>query len=186
MPARARRLALPLEAPEARFGRTGLTATPRRLHSRRKRSNRPAMPTTRRPTERASRGVDIRSSKTLSLAALIGVLLVASACATPIGVSLTDPQDVHRLVTQSVLTGDEPSWATTQTLQRLGLTDRFDKDPEATLAQIRGDGTGLGPDRLFALAELSFLYAGQKNRQEYFLASAVYAYAFLFGTNGAV
>jgi len=144
------------------------------------------MPTTRRPTERASRGVDIRSSKTLSLAALIGVLLVASACATPIGVSLTDPQDVHRLVTQSVLTGDEPSWATTQTLQRLGLTDRFDKDPEATLAQIRGDGTGLGPDRLFALAELSFLYAGQKNRQEYFLASAVYAYAFLFGTNGAV
>jgi pimeloyl-ACP methyl ester carboxylesterase len=130
--------------------------------------------------------VGIRSSRTSALVALIGVLLLASACATPIGVSLTDPQDVHRLVTQSVLTGDEPSWATTQTLHRFGLADRFGKDPEATLAQIRGDGTGLGPDRLFALAELSFLYAEGKNRREFFLASAVYAYAFLFGKDAAV
>jgi hypothetical protein len=42
-------------------------------------------------------------------------------------------------------------------------------------AQLRGDGTGLGPDRLFALAELSFLYAEQGNRQDYYLAAAVYA-----------
>jgi pimeloyl-ACP methyl ester carboxylesterase len=130
--------------------------------------------------------VGIRSSRTAALVTLIGVLLLAGACATPIGVSLTDPQDAHRLVTQSVLTGDEPSWATTQTLHRLGLADRFEKDPEATLAQIRGDGAGLGPDRLFALAELSFLYAEGKNRREFFLASAVYAYAFLFGKDPAV
>ena len=55
-----------------------------------------------------------------------------------------------------------------------------------TLAAIRGDGTGLGPDRLFALAELSFLYAEQDNRRDYYLASAVYAYAFLFRKDGAI
>jgi pimeloyl-ACP methyl ester carboxylesterase len=130
--------------------------------------------------------VGIRSSRAAALVALFGVLLLAGACATPIGVSLTDPQDSYRLVTQSVLTGNEPSWATRQTLHRLGLADRFEKDPEGALAQIRADGAGLGPDRLFALAELSFLYAEGKNRREFFLTSAVYAYAFLFGKDPAV
>lgn len=36
------------------------------------------------------------------------------------------------------------------------------------------------PDRLFALAELSFLHAGRSRESSYYLASAVYAYAFLF------
>src|SRR5262249_46492987 len=138
------------------------------------------------PTRRASRGVGIRSSKTLAFSTLIGVLLLAAACATPIGVSLTDPQDVHSLVTRSVLNGREPSGPTTQTLHRLGLVERFDKDPVGALAAIRGDGTGLGPDRLFALAELSFLHAEQGNRRDYYLASAVYAYAFLFRKDGAI
>jgi pimeloyl-ACP methyl ester carboxylesterase len=54
------------------------------------------------------------------------------------------------------------------------------------LDALRGDGTVLGPDRLFALAELSFLYAEQVQRQDYYLASAVYAYAFLFRKDGAI
>ena len=128
----------------------------------------------------------IRSSKALALSALIGVLLLAGACATPIGVSLTDPQDVLSLVTRSVLNGNEPSGPTTQTLHRLGLADRFDDDPVAVFAQLRGDGTEIGPDRLFALAELSFLYAEKSKRQDYYLASAVYAYAFLFRKDGAI
>jgi len=130
--------------------------------------------------------VGIRSSKTLALSALIGVLLLAAACATPIGVSLTDPQDVHRLVTRSVLNGREPSGPTTQTLHRLGLVERFDEDPVGVFAQLRGDGGAIGPDRLFALAELSFLYAERDNRQDYYLAAAVYAYAFLFRKDGAI
>ena len=162
------------------------TARQPRPPSRRKRNNRPATPTTRRLTRRACRGAGIRSSRVPSLAALIGVLLLAAACATPIGVSLTDPQDVHRLVTRSALNGDEPSGPTAQTLHSLGLADRFEDDPAGVLAQIRGDGTGLGPDRLFALAELSFLYAEKGNRQDYYLASAVYAYAFLFRKDGAI
>ena len=85
-----------------------------------------------------------------------------------------------------MLTSREPSGATAQLLHRLGLADRFDENPAGTLAEIRGDGGGLSPDRLFALAELSFLYAEQENRQDYYLASAVYAYAFLFRKDGAI
>src|SRR5262249_58406076 len=88
--------------------------------SSRRLSSRPPTATTRRLTRPASRGVGIRSSKTLALSALIGVLLLAAGCATPIGVSLTDPQDVHSLVTRSVLNGSEPSGPTAQTLHRLG------------------------------------------------------------------
>jgi pimeloyl-ACP methyl ester carboxylesterase len=135
---------------------------------------------------RACRGAGIRSSRTLALFALIGVLLAAGACATPIGVSLTDPQEVHRLVTRSALNGDEPSSPTAQTLHRLGLTERFEKDPVGVLAELRGDGTELNPDRLFTLAELSFLYAERSARQDYYLAAAVYAYAFLFRKDGAI
>ncbi len=135
---------------------------------------------------RAWRGVDIRSSRSRALVSLIGVLLLTGACLTPIGVSLSDPQDIHRLVARSALTGDKPSAATEQTLHRLGLADRFEDDPAGALGQLRGEGIELSPDRLFALAELSFIYAQQENRQDYYLAAAVYAYAFLFRKDGAI
>src|SRR5206468_6827848 len=126
------------------------------------------------------------SNRALALVSLIGVLLLAGACATPIGVSLSRPEDIHRAVTRSVLTNGTPSAATEQFLHRLGLAERFDKDPGGTLEQLRGQGTGLSRDRLFALAELSFIYGQQENRQDHYLASAVYAYAFLFRKDGAV
>ena len=130
--------------------------------------------------------MDIRSSRALALAALIGVLPLAGACATPIGVSLSGPKEIHRAVTRSVLTNGQPSAATEQFLQRLGLAERFDKNPVGTIEQLRGQGTGLSRDRLFALAELSFIYAQQENRQDHYLAAAVYAYAFLFRKDGAI
>jgi pimeloyl-ACP methyl ester carboxylesterase len=43
---------------------------------------------------------------------------------------------------------------------------------------------GLSRDRLFALAELSFVHAEGTRMTEYYLAAAVYAYAFLFPTDG--
>ncbi|HYS15664.1 MAG TPA: alpha/beta fold hydrolase [Candidatus Binatia bacterium] len=124
--------------------------------------------------------VDTRSDTALGLIALVGVLLVASACATPIGVVRADPQKVHRALTRSVMTAGKPSAATEQTLQRLGLAERFEEDPAGTLGQLRGAGTDLNRNRLFALAELSFLYAEREHRQDHYLAAAVYAYAFLF------
>ena len=56
----------------------------------------------------------------------------------------------------------------------------------AVLAELN---SGLGKpderDRLFALSELSFAYAEDSGNQSYYLASAAYAYAFLFPTNPA-
>jgi len=114
-----------------------------------------------------------------SSALLFGVLLLAGACATPIGVSRADPQSLYRALTRNVLSAGEPSAPTEQLLQRRGLYDRFKEDPEATLAQLRGTGSALNLNVLFALAELSFFHAEKERKQDYYLAAAVYAYAFL-------
>jgi hypothetical protein len=49
--------------------------------------------------------------------------------------------------------------------------------------------SGLGKpderDRLFALSELSFAHAEESGNKSYYLASVVYAYAFLFPANSA-
>ena len=112
------------------------------------------------------------------------LLLLVSACATPIGVARVDTQSVYRSLTASVLSTGRPSAATEQVLVRTGLAQRFQDDPEATLAALRGTGVDLSRDRLFALAELSFVHAEDTHKPEYYLAAAVYAYAFLFPTAG--
>ena len=123
----------------------------------------------------------------MSLRALLVLLaLLASACATPIGVRRVSPQTVYRELNASALSTHAPSAATRRLLQRLGLTERFAKDPEGTLAEIE---SGLGHpderDRLFALAELSLIHAGDRGDPAYDLTAAVYAYAFLFPPNPA-
>ena len=114
---------------------------------------------------------------------LSGLLLLVSACATPIGVARVDTQSVYRSLTASVLSTGRPSASTEQVLVRTGLAQQFQNDPEATLAALRGTGVGLSRDRLFALAELSFVRAEDTQKPEYYLAAAVYAYAFLFPTD---
>ena len=118
--------------------------------------------------------------------ALLGLLLVACACATPVGVNRVDTQSVYRSLTASVLSTGTPGPYSQQLLQRLGLSVRFEKDPEAVLAGLRGSGAGLSREYLFALAELSFFHAEQTQQREYYLGSAVYAYAFLFADRTAL
>jgi pimeloyl-ACP methyl ester carboxylesterase len=112
------------------------------------------------------------------------LLLLLNACATPIGVTRVDTQSVYRSLTASVLSTGRPSAATEQVLVRTGLAQQFHSDPEATLAALRGTGVDLGRDHLFALAELSFVHAEDTHKSEYYLAAAVYAYAFLFSMEG--
>jgi pimeloyl-ACP methyl ester carboxylesterase len=125
------------------------------------------------------RRVDLPLSTGPRLAVLLLAGLLATACATPIGLTSGDIQTVHRALTQSVLSTGRPSGATEQVLQRFGLAERFEKEPEAALAQLRGTGAGIGRGRLFALAELSFLHAERTHKQDHYLAAAVYAYAFM-------
>jgi pimeloyl-ACP methyl ester carboxylesterase len=110
---------------------------------------------------------------------LAGVLVLASACATPIGVNRVEHTVVYRDITRSVLSGSEPSLFTEQYLRRLGLEARFENEPAAVIAVLHGAGADLPPDTLFVLAELSFLHAERTRERPYYLATAVYAQAFI-------
>jgi hypothetical protein len=116
---------------------------------------------------------------------LVASLALLAACATPVGVSQVDPRRVDREITRSALSSGEPSAQTVEVLTRLDLVDRFRTDRDGTLATLH---QGLAPsgdaDRLFALAELSFVRAEETGRRDHALAAAVYAYAFLFPGGG--
>ncbi|MBK7976642.1 MAG: alpha/beta fold hydrolase [Deltaproteobacteria bacterium] len=122
-----------------------------------------------------------RSRRAAQCRALVSLLLALAGCATPVGVDLADPDEVYRTLTANVLTTREPSAASQQLLLRLDLAKRFEDDPERTLMIVHA-GLG-GPDeqaRLFALAELAFSLADRQRDPPWFLASALYACAFLF------
>ena len=112
------------------------------------------------------------------------IVLLCSGCATPVGVKRLNEQAAHRELTANVLSTGRPSAYSTQILERTALSEPFKNDPERVLAELH---SGLGKtderDRLFALSELSFVHAEEARNQSYYLASAVYAYAFLFPPN---
>src|SRR4030095_15050495 len=110
---------------------------------------------------------------------LVALLAMAGACATPVGVTRQDPKVLYRALSKSGLSAAPPSTLTEQCLGRRGLDDAFENNPEAMLAELHRTRTTRDSDRLFALAELSFLHGREKNKREYVLAAAVYAYAFL-------
>src|SRR5262245_17253408 len=113
------------------------------------------------------------------LAIALGVLLLGSACATPVGVAPGNRQSIYRELTASVLSTGKLSAPTEQLLLRRGLNERYEEDPEGVLKELRGSGADLGENDHAALAELSFAYAEKSGRRDYYLAAAVYAYAFL-------
>jgi pimeloyl-ACP methyl ester carboxylesterase len=127
----------------------------------------------------------VKSEQNAMSRTLVAVLLISifffTGCATPVGVTQLDPKTVQRTLTANVLSNGKVSPFTGQILNRLGLSEEFQHEPEKVIAGIHGglDG-GFQPDRLFALAELSFYHASQSNDRQYFLAAACYAYAFLY------
>jgi pimeloyl-ACP methyl ester carboxylesterase len=117
-------------------------------------------------------------------AVLVFTVLCISGCATPVGVTRVDLQAADRELNANILSSGKPSDYSTQVLERTALSERFKSDPQTVLAELN---SGLGKpderDRLFALSELSFAYAEDSGNHPYYLASAAYAYAFLFPTN---
>jgi pimeloyl-ACP methyl ester carboxylesterase len=106
-------------------------------------------------------------------------LLLAAGCATPVGVERADPQSVHRELTGNVLSTGELSDFTQNVLRLAGITE---DDPASALAAIHDAViTGVaGPNAMFAYAELAFKHASRGGGRPYYLASAVYAFAYLF------
>src|SRR5271163_2187044 len=114
------------------------------------------------------------------------VVLFAGGCATPVGVKRLDEQAAHRELNANVLSTGKPSDYSTQLLERSGLTESFKSDPQAVLAQLNSDlGKPDERDRLFALSELSFDYGEDSGNKSFYLASAAYAFAFLFPADQA-
>ena len=96
-------------------------------------------------------------------------------------VERADPTSVQRQVTSNVLNSDQPSALSVQLLQRLGLYPKFQEDPVGALRDLHAGLESRGDRyRLFALSELSYLYAERSHDRSYYLAAAVYAYALLF------
>jgi pimeloyl-ACP methyl ester carboxylesterase len=120
------------------------------------------------------------------MAALAIIALLATGCASPVGVARLGEQAAHRKLNANVLSSGKPSAYSTQILERTALTQLYQELPKTVLAELN---SGLGKpderDRLFALCELSFAYAAASRDQSYYLASAAYAYAFLFPTDPA-
>ena len=113
------------------------------------------------------------------------ILFVLAGCATPVGVRQLDPKQVQRNLTANILSSDELSAPTQHILNRSNLSEKFQSQPEEVIAELhKGLPTASETDRLFALAELCYAYASEKGPREYFFASAIYAYSFLYPTVG--
>src|SRR2546427_5052611 len=112
--------------------------------------------------------------------ALALLLCLATGCATPIGVNYVDQRIAYQSLTANILSAERPSSFSARKLMNANLYQRFEDEPEKALADMHA---GLAPkgdeDRLFALTELSFAHAEASGDKSYYLAAAVYAYAFM-------
>ena len=111
---------------------------------------------------------------------IAGLALIASGCATPIGVHYVDRSVAYHSLTGNVLSTERPSSFSARELVNLNLYQRFEEDPVGALAEMHAGLAATGDeDRIFALTELSFFYANNSGDRSYYLAAVVYAYAFL-------
>lgn len=108
------------------------------------------------------------------------LIFILAGCATPIGVKYVDQRIAYQSLTANILSAERPSSFSARELMNLNLYQRFEEEPERSLAEMHA---GLAPsgdeDRLFALTELSFAHAEASGEKSYYLAAAVYAYSFM-------
>ena len=128
-----------------------------------------------------------RKRALVALAVLSLTCALLAACATPIGVDHVSIEEADRDYGRTVLNSEHLSTLSREYLERLGLSALYEEKPREALAKLR-EGLG-GPDemgRLYALSELWFGAALKSGDRGEFLASAIYAYAFLFPKDPAL
>lgn len=125
-------------------------------------------------------------------AAGTALLIIQSGCTTPIGAEKTSTSLAYRQTHENAVSFNGPSVETRAVLTRFDQERQFAKSPDATLLLLHQKAVESGErDLLFALSELNYL-AGERLRRsikpweprdarDYYLASAVYAWFFLFG-----
>jgi pimeloyl-ACP methyl ester carboxylesterase len=123
---------------------------------------------------------------------LAGLCIVLSGCVNPIGADKTMPAQAYRQTHDNPVSHGKPSPQTRTVLHRFEQGQEFEKSPDAVLQRML-DKAMETKDRslLFTLCELNYL-AGEQVRhrvkkwdtrdpRDYYLASALYAWLFLFG-----
>jgi pimeloyl-ACP methyl ester carboxylesterase len=114
------------------------------------------------------------------------ILLLSAGCETPVSVERLDAGAANRQLIANVLTTDELSPSARNVLRRWVLSERFDDDPAGAIAALHGiatDGRG-DQDEVITLAEMAYLYGEKTHQRPYYLAAAVYSFAFLFPEKG--
>ena len=117
-----------------------------------------------------------------ALCAALFVVVAADGCSAPVSVKQLSPQNEYVRLSSNALTDGEVSDATQIVLRRYNLVEAFEQDPPVAITTLRNVvviGRG-GNDELFALAELSALYAQRTASRADAMAAALYAFAFLF------
>ena len=109
-------------------------------------------------------------------------LLLTAGCETPVGVERVDASTAQRRLTANVLTTDELNPQARNVMRRWVLSERYDDDPAGAIGAlhvIATDGRG-GEDEVITLAEMAYLHGEKTQQRPYFLAAAIYSFAFLF------
>jgi pimeloyl-ACP methyl ester carboxylesterase len=125
----------------------------------------------------------VKEYRDVNAIALLALALVLAACtSSPVGVAQIDASDVNRRLTRSALSTKQLSLQTHNILLEANLDALFDDEPETALERLHDlavSGSG-GPSQLFAVAEASFLHAERTGKRPYYLAAALYAWAYMF------
>ena len=115
----------------------------------------------------------------IRLLVLLLVLLIGG-CATPVTIQRVDTNTVHQQLTRNVLSSRSLSDPTRNVLRQWFLLDRVATEPARAIADLHtaiAQGRA-GTNEILAASELAFLHALEGGGRPYFLASALYAYAF--------
>jgi pimeloyl-ACP methyl ester carboxylesterase len=118
---------------------------------------------------------------------LVALCLTLVACGTPVSVERVDARTAQTELTSNALSTGRLSGSTQIVLHQQDLEALYAAAPAngiAALHRVVAAG-GAGQDALFALGEMSFLEAERAHDRSYFLATVIYAYAFLFPTSPA-
>jgi pimeloyl-ACP methyl ester carboxylesterase len=114
-------------------------------------------------------------------------LLLGTGCTTPITAKRADAHWVHRKLTETVLTTGKLSQQTRNLLFDRDLIEQYEKNPAGALAALHAEfvaGT-LRPGDTASLAELAYHHAEDGGGRPYYLATALYAWDFLFPADAA-
>jgi hypothetical protein len=113
-------------------------------------------------------------------------LAVCAGCQAPIRTVHVGPEETYRIFDANALNSGSLSPDSKFVLNRFDFTEEYERNPVEVIKKLHAimvaQPTRVG---LFALAEISYLAAERGRASDGYLAAAVYAYHYLFGTEVA-